>query len=173
MVQLKIQDETELYHRFDPLKTRISEDVYNYLKTYCTERQSEKHVMDVIRIITDEPIDEDRFKRSVHDAVKNDCEEFDSQIARNRKMAFQEYVMGILLSVAGVALSLILDQILLAIITFFGTMVLSDAASITTKVNPDIRRLKKLLDPLQRFELEVICSDASSEKYPAESGCAD
>lgn len=173
MVQLKIQNETELYHHFDPLKTRISEDVYYYLKSYCTERQSEKHALDVIRIISDEPIDEDRFKRSVHDAVKNDCEEFDSQIARNRKMAFREYAIGILLSIAGVALSLILDQVLLAIITFLGTMVLSDAAAITTKVNPDIRRLKKLLDPLQRFELEVIYSDTSSEKKPAESGRAD
>ena len=155
MVQLKIQNESELYNHFDPSLTRISEEVYRYLKTYCTELQSEKHPLNVIRIITEKPIDEDRFKKSVKNAVKRDLEEFDSQIARNKRMAFREYVMGILLSIAGVALSLILDQVLLAIISLFGTMAISDAVTISAKVNPDIKRLKKLLDPLLSFDLEV------------------
>ena len=117
MVQLKIQNESELYNHFDPSKTRVSEEVYRYLKSYCTELQPESHSLDVIRIITDEPIDEDRFKRTVQNAVRRDLNEFDSQIARNKKMAFWEYVMGTLLSIAGVALSLVLDQILLAVKT--------------------------------------------------------
>lgn len=160
MVQLKIHNESELYNHFDPTKTRISEDVYHYLKSYCTELQSQKHPLDVIRIITDEPIDEDRFRISVQNAVMRDREEFDSQITRNKKMVHKEYVMGILLSIAGVALSLILDQVLLAIISLFGSMAISDAVTISAKVNPDIRRLKKLLDPLLSFKLEVMDPDS-------------
>ena len=136
--------------------------MYRYLKSYCTALQPESHSLDVIRIITDEPIDEDRFKRTVQNAVRRDLNEFDSQIARNKKMAFWEYVMGTLLSIAGVALSLVLDQILLAVISLFGTMAIQDAVTISAKVNPDIRRLKKLLDPLLGFDLEVINSDSAA-----------
>ena len=168
MVQLIIKNESELYNRFDPLKNRISEDVYHYLKSYCTERQSQMHALDVIRIITDEPIDEDHFKMAVQNAAGRDCEEFDSQISRNKKMAFREYAMGILLSILGVALSLILDQVLLAIISLFGSMAISDAVTISAKVNPDIKRLKRLLDPLFSFDLEVIDSDSYNEKQTLE-----
>ena len=162
MVQLKIQNESELYNQKKKKKTRVSEEVYRYLKSYCTELQPESHSLDVIRIITDEPIDEERFKRTVQNAVRRDLNEFDSQIARNKKMAFWEYVMGTLLSIAGVALSLVLDQILLAVISLFGTMAIQDAVTISAKVNPDIRRLKKLLDPLLGFDLEVINSDSAA-----------
>ena len=164
MVQLKIKNESELYNHYDPLKERISEEVYHYLKSYCTELQSEKHSLDVIRIITDEPIDGDHFKKCVQNAARRDLEEFDSQIARNKRLAFWEYTMGILLSIAGVALSLILDQVLLALISFFGSMAIGDAVTISAKINPDIRRLKKLLDPLFSFDLEVIESDVFSRK---------
>lgn len=159
MVQLKIKNESELYNHFDPFKERISDDVYHYLKSYCTELNSGKHPLDVIRIITDEPIDGEHFKVCVQNAARRDLEEFDSQIARNKRLAFWEYVMGTLLSIVGVALSVILDQVLLAIISFFGSMSIGDAAATSAKVIPDIRRLKKLLDPFFSFELEVIDSE--------------
>lgn len=156
MVQLRIHNESELYNHFDPLKTRISEDVYHYLKSYCTERQVRQHSLDVLRIITDEPIDEEHFRKAVENAAMTDREELDSQIALNKKRALGEYIMGILLSIIGVALSLILDQVLLAIISLFGSMAISDAVTISAKINPDIKRLKKLLDPLFSFKLEVM-----------------
>ena len=159
MVQLRIKNESELYNHYDPCKERISDDVYHYLKSYCTELQAGKHPLDVIRIITDEPIDEDHFRKCVQNAARRDLEEFDSQIARNKKLAFWEYVMGTLLSIVGVALSVILDQVLLAIISFFGSMSIGDAAATSAKVIPDIRRLKKLLDPFFSFELEIIDSE--------------
>ena len=159
MVQLKIKNESELYNHFDPFKERISDDVYHYLKSYCTELNSGKHPLDVIRIITDEPIDGEHFKVCVQNAARRDLEEFDSQIARNKRLAFWEYVMGTLLSIVGVALSVILDQVLLAIISFFGSMSIGDAAATSAKVIPDIRRLKKLLDPFFSFELEIIDSE--------------
>ena len=159
MVQLRIKNESELYNHFDPFKERISDDVYHYLKSYCTELNSGKHPLDVIRIITDEPIDGEHFKVCVQNAARRDLEEFDSQIARNKRLAFWEYVMGTLLSIVGVALSVILDQVLLAIISFFGSMSIGDAAATSAKVIPDIRRLKKLLDPFFSFELEIIDSE--------------
>jgi len=164
MIQIRIQDESELYNRFDPSQERISEDVYRYLKSYCTGLRSQEHSMDVIRIISDKAIDADHFRTCVRNAARRDCEEFDCQISRNKRLAFWEYTMGILLSIAGVALSVALDQVLLALISFLGTMALSEAITISVKINPDIKWLRKLLDPLFTFELEVVNTEEYKEK---------
>ncbi len=164
MIQIRIQDESELYNRFDPSQERISEDVYRYLKSYCTGLRSQEHSMDVIRIISDKAIDADHFRTCVRNAARRDCEEFDCQISRNKRLAFWEYTMGILLSIAGVALSVALDQVLLALISFLGTMALSEAITISVKINPDIKWLRKLLDPLFTFELEVVNTEEYNEK---------
>ena len=164
MIQIRIQDESELYNRFDPSQERISEDVYRYLKSYCTGLRSQEHSMDVIRIISDKAIDADHFRTCVRNAARRDCEEFDGQISRNNRLAVWEYLMGILLSIAGVALSVATDQVLLALVSFLGTMSLSEAITISAKINPDIRRLRKLLDPLFTFELEVVNTEEYKEK---------
>ncbi len=158
MIQLRITDESQLYNPFDPSGTRISDDVYGYLKTFCTEMESEKHIRDTLQVISGGPVDADRLKRAIQGAVQKGRDEFDRQIAANKKRAVREYILGILLSLAGVSLSIILDQVLLALISFLGTHALSEAFAIQTTVNPDIMRLKKLLDPFTDFELEVVQS---------------
>ena len=166
MIQLRIHKESDLYSPFDPSQTRINDKVYHYLKTFCTETEYKKHLHDTLRVITDSPIDGDRFQSSIQSAVKKDRDEFDNQLAVNNRRAIWAYIVGILLSVAGVAFSLIKDQVLLAIISFFGTMILSDGVAIHTKINPDIKRLKRHLEPLSEFNLEVVESDTLSPVLP-------
>jgi hypothetical protein len=43
-------------------------------------------------------------------------------------------------------------------------MALREAITISVKINPDIRRLRKLLDPLFAFKLEVVSAEESNEK---------
>ena len=166
MIQLRIHKESDLYSPFDPSQTRINDKVYHYLKTFCTETEYQKHLHDTLQIITDSPIDGDRFQSAIQSAVKKDRDEFDNQLAVNNRRAIWAYIVGVLLSVAGVAFSLIKDQVLLAIISFFGTMILSDGVAIHTKINPDIKRLKRRLEPLRDFTLEVVRTDASSPDQP-------
>ena len=156
IIQLQIRNESELYNQFDPTRTHIDEYVYDYLKSHCIQMRSEEQKKASLRIITDKPIDADRFKESLKNAVRKDRDEFDSQIALNNKRAIWSCIMGILLSIAGIALSVIKDEILLAIISLFGTMGISDAVTIWTRVNPDVKQLKSLLDPFVDFDLEVI-----------------
>jgi replicative DNA helicase len=47
------------------------------------------------------------------------------------------------------------DKVLLALVSFFGTMVLNEAVTIGTKINPDIKRLKNRLNPLLNCEVVV------------------
>ena len=156
MIQLRITKEPDLYNPYDPSQTRINDRVYHYLKSFCTELEAPKHLHDTLQIITDSPIDENRFRTALQVAVKRDRDEFDRQIAQNNRRVLWEYIVGLLLSALGVALSLWTDQVLMALISFLGTMAISNAVTIQTTVNHDIGRLKKLLDPFCDFELEVI-----------------
>ncbi len=156
MMQLMIRQESELYSPYDPTQTRINDGVYQYLRSYCTELHYRDHLHDTLRICTDGPVDADRFRTALLDAVQEDRSEFDRMLAENKRRVIWEYVVGILLSLLGVGLSIVLDQVLLAIISFLGSMAISDAVTIQTKVNHDIKRLRNLLEPFSDFKLEVV-----------------
>ena len=156
MMQLMIREESELYNAYDPTQTRINDRVYQYLRSYCTELHYRDHLHDTLRICTDGPVDADRFRTALLDAVQEDRSEFDRMLAENKRRVIWEYVVGILLSLLGVGLSIVLDQVLLAIISFLGSMAISDAVTIQTKVNHDIKRLRNLLEPFSDFKLEVV-----------------
>ena len=159
MIQMRISEEAKLYNPLDPEQERISDEVFTYLKSYCSESEIRNHTFDKLQIISDTPVDELRFRKMLRQAVQKDQEAFDLQIATNNRRAVWEYIVGIGLSLAGALLSISLDKILLAMISFFGTMILREAVMIGTKINPDIRRLKKRLEPLMSCEIEVLGPD--------------
>ena len=162
MIQLRIKDESDLYNPYDPTNTRIHEKVYHYLKSFCSELEFEKHMHDTLQIITDSPIDEDKFRSALHKAVSDDLNEFDRQLAANKRRVTWEYIVGIGLSILGVALSIIMDKILLAIISFLGSMAISNAVTIQSTVNHDIRRLKERMAPFRDLKIEVVRSGEES-----------
>ena len=156
MMQMKINSESDLYNPLDPAGMRIADSVYSYLKSFCTEAESKKHRHDKLQIISDGPVNADRLMRAIQDAIRKDEAEFDRQIAVNRKKALACYTVGIVLSIFGITLWVLLDQVLLAFISFLGSTAISDGITIQLQMNPDIRRLKKQLEPFNDFEVEVI-----------------
>ncbi|MBR7189545.1 MAG: hypothetical protein IKD63_00375, partial [Oscillospiraceae bacterium] len=102
-IQLRIKNESDLYNPFDPAKTTINDGVYHYLKTFCTEAEAKRHLHDTLQIISDGPLDAERAKAAIQNAVKKDQDEYERQFAENRKRAAWLYLVGIILSVAGIA----------------------------------------------------------------------
>ena len=147
MIQLRIKNESDLYNPYDPSRTRINDGVYSYMKSFCKDPEFQQSPHNTLQIITDCPIDQERFFGILQRAVRKDQDEFDRQISRNNRRVIWELIIGIVLSVIGVFLSVYLDQVLLAII---------DAIVILVTINQDIRRLKKLLDPFSRITVEVV-----------------
>ena len=162
MIQLLIKNESDLYNPYDPSRTRINEGVYHYLKSYCSPLESSKHVHDTLQIITESPIDSERFQGVLQDAVKKDIAEFDRQIARNSRRAVWEGVLGVLFCALGIILSVYLDEVILTVISLLGTMGIMDAITINTTVNHDLKNLKKLLEPMSDIRLEVVQRNAAS-----------
>ena len=159
MIQLRIKNESDLYNPYDPSRTKIRDDVYHYLKSFCSELEYEKHMHDTLQVITDDPIDEENFRTSLRAAVRSDINEFDRQIKMNNRRVLWEYIVGFGLSFLGISLSLVLDQILMAIIAFVGTTAIRNAITIQTTVNHDIKRLKKCMEPFNDLKIEVIRSE--------------
>lgn len=87
---------------------------------------------------------------------RKDIAEFDRQIARNHKRVIWESIIGVIFCALGIMLSVYLDELLLTIISLFGTMAIRDAVTINTTINHDIKNLKKQLDPIRDFKLEVV-----------------
>jgi hypothetical protein len=158
MIQLLIEKESDLYNPYDPSQTRINEGVYHYLKTYCSPLEASKHDHDILQIVTDNQIDCDKFQSVLHDAVERDMAEFDRQIARNNRRVLWEGIIGVLFCALGIMLAAYLDELLLTIISLFGTIAIKDAITINTTINHDIKNLKKLLKPISDIRLEVVKS---------------
>ena len=156
MIQLLIENESDLYNPYDPSQMRINEGVYRYLKSYCSALEASKHIHDTLQIITDSPIDRDRFQSVLQHAVERDIAEFDRQISINNRRVLWETVFGVFFIALGITLSAFLDEVLLTIISIFGTMAVKDAISIMTNFNHDIKNLKKLLNPIRDIKLEVV-----------------
>lgn len=163
MIQMRIKQESELYNMLDPTWSRLSDNAYNYLKSFCTEPESKKHTFDKLQIISDIPIDPIKFQKAVRDSVRREQEVFESQIETNKTRAIWGYIVGVILSVAGFWIASFTDKVLLALVSFFGTMVLKEAITIGTKINPDIRRLKDRLNPLLNCTVEVIMNNENPE----------
>ena len=164
MIQLRIRNESDLYNPYDPSQMMINDGVYRYLKTYCTPLESAKHIHDTLQIITDSPIDKDRFQRVLHDAVERDIAEFDRQISRNNRRVVWESFFGVLFCALGIMLTVYLDELLLTIISLLGTMGIKDAVTISTTFNHDLKSLKKLLNPIRDIKLEVVQRDIGSRQ---------
>ena len=162
MIQLLIEKESDLYNPYDPSQIRINEGVYRYLKSYCSALEYQKHKHDTLQIITDSQIDEEKFQRALHEAVEKDIAEFDRQIARNNRRVIWEGIIGVLFCALGIMLAAFRDELLLTIISLFGTMAIKDAITITTTINHDIKNLKKLLSPINDVKLEVVRSKSTS-----------
>ena len=159
MIQLLIEKESDLYNPYDPSRMRINEGVYHYLKSFCSPLEASEHDHDTLQIITDSPIDADRFQRVLHGAVEKDIAEFDRQIARNNRRAIWESILGVLFCALGIMLTAYLDDLLMTIISLLGTMGVKDAITIKTTFNHDLKNLKERLNTIRDIKLEVVQSN--------------
>ena len=161
MIQMHIQNEKDLYDAYDPSMSRINEDAFRYLKSFFTEKESKKHINDTLKIISDKPIDVDTARMVIKDAAQRDQDELDEQIALNKRRAMEGYAIGIVLSALGCFLTILLDQVLLELISFIGTMAINDAFLITRRIIPDLRKLRSHIDPLHTLRVEVLVNEGN------------
>ena len=154
MILLKIRNEHDLYNRFDPAQTRLSEDVYGYIKTCYEEIPLAERKDVVLRIQTDESVNEKTVKTLLNGAVDRELASMDKKLRENRVKMTRLYIIGIVLILIGFALALSLDQLILEVISIVGSMAVKDAATIQIENNPEIKLRKRLLEQLKNVKVE-------------------
>ena len=87
MIQMRIQEEAELYNPLDPSDSQISEKVFHYLKSFFNEEESEEQLHEKVRVITAEPINEGKLKTAIQNAARKEQNDFDRQFTYNKKIA--------------------------------------------------------------------------------------
>ena len=48
MIHLRIEQESDLYNKFDPYQNKLNDDLYRYLKSYCTELEFKRNNHDTL-----------------------------------------------------------------------------------------------------------------------------
>lgn len=156
MIKLRLEKESAFYNSFDPSGVRIDHDVYDYLKSFCTEMEEQPELYDTIQIFCSGPFDTEKAKRTLVDAIDREQKDLDQKIRKNRRWMHDAYLMAAVLSILGFVLSKLLNVVFLQMITFLGTMAAKDALKIQTKYNPDLEQLKRYVEPFRNIKLEVV-----------------
>jgi len=155
MYQIRIPNEAALYNPLDPLQTTLSSQVYNYIQILNSETPEEERNGATLQIICDESVDKDRIEAAIAKAVATDLNKIDDELHSKNRLMIWMYIIGILLSLLGIVLSIIADELLLSIISFFGSLAVREAVSITIHDRPRIKKHRKLLEPLGGLKVEI------------------
>ncbi|MBQ8159531.1 MAG: hypothetical protein IJ083_02175 [Clostridia bacterium] len=154
-IRIRLQSHADLFSRFDPTGTRLSGDLYSYIKTCFEEIPLLERTRAVICLEGDVETDGDRFLTLLRTAVDRELQRMDTDIRINRLKMWRLYIIGIVLVIVGVVLALSLNQIILQLISIVGSMAVKDAATIQIQHNPDLRVKKRLLEQLKTVPCEV------------------
>ena len=154
-IQVHLKSEDELFNRFDPSRTRMSGDVYGYIKNCFEEIPLPERGSATIQIEGETPIDTSKVTTLLHAAVGRDLAAMDLKLKVNRLKMWRLYIIGIALIVVGIVLALSLNQLLLEVISIVGSMAVKDAAIIQIQHDPDIRVNKRLLEQLKTLPIKA------------------
>lgn len=153
MILLKINGEENLYNRYDPSRTRMSGDLFSYIKTCFEEVPLSERKDTEVHVISETPVDADVVKTLICSATDRELDTMRKKQKENRLKMWRLYIIGVVLIIVGFALALSLDQLILEVISIIGSMAVKDAATIQIEHNPDIRIRMMLLEQLKNIRV--------------------
>ncbi len=150
-VKLKIRNEEELYHPYDPDRTTLNPDVVDYIE----QKLKKLHPGDkaIIRILSDEAIDRDAVK-SVFDRYLDDlAEELDRERERNHIRQLRLFIIGIAFIAIWLIVSAKTEGIGAEVLSIIGSFAIWEAANIWLVDSPQLRLKKRIVEYLSRIEI--------------------
>mgnify|MGYP007101928288 CR=1 FL=1 len=146
-INLTINDETELYNRFDAQSDYLSEDV----KTYITNRLADRNFGEKVEInvISSKQVDEDRITRAFNKWVDDE----DMAVKKEFRKNFIQQIWMFAIGVTFIALSLFLENkigvVWFTVLSTIGAFSMWEAASIWIIQNPKLRLRKRIIKKIR------------------------
>lgn len=128
IINLKINDEKELYNSFDPAGDMLSEDVKKYFHDWMQERTIGESIE--ILLESDKPVNKERLGCTISKWAKEEQNQIKSEFRKNLLMQLWMFGIGVVF----IALSLLLETkvgvIWFTVLSTVGAFSMWEAASI-------------------------------------------
>ncbi|MBQ8668128.1 MAG: hypothetical protein IJ661_08080 [Lachnospiraceae bacterium] len=152
-VKIRVEDESELYHSFDPEQQLINGDVIDYI----LEKIREKDIHDKlsIHIICQNEVNIENVRNAFAQYIRSNKTALKKEQKRNNIKQLWMFVIGVIAISLSLMLSGHVPELLSEIVSTVGAFSLWEAASIWIVENPVIRLKKARLRILSNTEVSV------------------
>lgn len=153
-ILIKVEDEKELYNKFDESCNTISDEIITYIESQL----SKKNVIDnlIIKISSKNYIDEEKIKKAFSKYINDKIEYNERKKRFNRVKQIRLFIIGIIFIGLSILIGAILESILYTIISTIGSFAIWEAANIWIVENMESKIEKGLLQNLLQTKIEVI-----------------
>ena len=153
-IDLAVQNEEELYNRFDRTHATLSGDVISYIHNQY-ERKAWNETA-VIRICSENDVDTDSVNQAFQNQLQRELDSNRHELRVNRIRMWRLFLIGLAFVVAGIVLTVKLGSVALEVISIIGSMAIKDAATIWIEYNTELRLKGKKLEYMMRTEIEAV-----------------
>lgn len=152
-INLKIQDESELYNPFDESCRTLNSDVSDYLAEQYGRKETGDEI--VLKIKCGGPLNFDRVRGAFQELIKEQELHNANQKRFNRIKQLWLFCVGVVFVAAGILLDGVLGSVPVELISIVGSFAVWEAANIWIVENPRTRLARRTLKKLNATKIVV------------------
>ena len=152
-IQIKVDNEEELYNKFDETKSTLNSKLISYIE----ENLNKKNVFDNLIIIVTSPsnIDENQFKKAFEQYVKDKILLNQKRNRFNKLKQIRLLIIGFIFIIISTIIATLFNSVIYTIISTIGSFAIWEASNIWIVENMDSKIEKKILTSLLKATIEV------------------
>lgn len=152
-INLRIQDEKELYNPYDERCLTLNSDVSDYLAGQYGRKEAGDDI--VLKIKCDGPVDFDRVRGAFQELIREQELHNANQKRLNRFKQLWLFCVGVVFVAAGILLDGVLGSVPVELISIVGSFAVWEAANIWIVENPRTQIARKTLKRLKSTKIVI------------------
>ena len=152
VIKIKIEDEKDIYNRFDSSRNTLSEEVLEYITSELQTCESKANVH--VEVESDKEIDIYNFNKALDNYCSKEIDKIDKKIRFNRVKMFLLITVGIIFVTLSVVLHNIIHEILTTIIATIGSFTFWEALDILILGNNELKIDKHKF--MKLYDVEIL-----------------
>ena len=150
-IKLKILSEEDLYQPYDPDHRTLNPDVLDYIEQKLKRLHHDERP--VLRIQSDEPVDQDAVKSVFGNYLAEQSEELEREKKLNHVRQLRMLAIGISFITLWLIVSSRSEGVGAEVLSIIGSFAIWEATNIWLIDSPHVRIKKRIIDLLSRIEI--------------------
>ena len=152
IIRIHVDNEQDLYEKFDEDQILLSNDFISYLKR---QHNKDRHGdIPTIRFISSIPLDEGKIRLALKHYIERALEHNQSERKRHGRNELYLFLIGLVCIVAGVVLSDLTGIVFLQVLSLTAGFAIKEAANIQFMLLPENRLVEREIKFISRANLE-------------------